>query len=361
MNFTIKIYNNDGSTYLGNILPNELLSYPQWSSIVNGGQGQCVLDLNRPFDDFGEGVTIQHGNIFRIYINDEVSPLGRLIYTGVVSQYVSYSDGSTEGVRIYLLGLYSTLQRTYYNALAPGGLNRNVTYTTTDPADMIKDTIDNWQTVTGSTLISYDQGLINNTGQSNTAEFTSQKHLEQIKGIVSLVAAGWYWLINEEGQFVLAEKPSTPTHRFTLGKNVISFNVQSTSEEIRNSVLVIHDAGTYEQKDAASIAAYGLYEYNQDVEGISNDAQAQPIADRMIGEYKDPKQSIQITINDSYDIYSIKPGDTCKILNVPTGSSLDFDNLQIVKISYNENEATLELDSIRRDYSLALAERIKQG
>lgn len=361
MNFTIKIYNNDGSTYLGSISPNELLSYPRWSSVINGGQGQCVLDLNRPFNDFGEGVTIRHGNIFKIYINDEASPLGRLIYTGVVSQYVSYSDGAAEGVRVHLLGLYSILQRTYYNALAPGGLNRNVTYTTTDPADMIKDTIDNWQTVTGSSLIAYDQGLINNTGQSSTIEFTSVKHSEQISGIVALAPSSWYWLINQDGQFVLSEKPSTPTHRFTLGKNVIDFNVQNTSEEIRNSVLVIHDSGTYEQQDAASVAAYGLYEYNEDVKGISNDAQAQPIAERILGEFKNPKQSIQITINDSYDIYSIQPGDTCKILNVPTNSSLDFENLQIVKISYEENQATLELDSIRRDYSLALAERIKQG
>lgn len=360
MKFSLKVYDKTGLNFLGSFSENQIISSIKWSAIINGGLGECVLDLNLKYFDLIDNNLVKNSNIVKIYAIDSYTPLGKLMYTGVISQHVAYSDGGKEGVRIALLGLYSLLNRNYYNALASvGGINRVVNYEDEDPADMIKDTVDNWQTVTGSQLINYDENLIDDIGALNTISIDNSRHSEQFKKIHELMPANWYWLINASGQVVVKNTDSEPIHKFTLGKDLVSFNVEVTTEEMKNSILLKHESGLVDTKNQDSIDEYGLFEYYEELTGIANGAQAQPILEKLIDEGKNPKISILLKVNTQYNINSIRVGDTCKLLNVKKNSVLNFDNLQIVKLNYTENEVILELDAVRRDYAQALAQRIK--
>src|SRR4051812_3834905 len=124
--FNVKIFAPDGTTLQKNLTterPDDLTAMflknsPAFRSRINGGQGECVLDVNAPFDNFSEGTVITFMNIVRIYsvtINTSVSPPTQtvtLIYTGFVSRIEPYIDSSgSEGVHVTCLGLVSLLTR----------------------------------------------------------------------------------------------------------------------------------------------------------------------------------------------------------------------------------------------------------
>src|SRR4051794_38795780 len=104
--FNVKVYDQDGSSLLLNLTterPDDatamfLKNTPAFSNRINGGQGECVLDVKAPFDDFSEGTSIDFMNVVKIYsvtINTSVTPPTQtttLIYTGYVSRYEPYIE-----------------------------------------------------------------------------------------------------------------------------------------------------------------------------------------------------------------------------------------------------------------------------
>src|SRR5437879_602488 len=112
--FTAKLFAADGTTLRKNIAPNVLKQSPQFNSRINGGLGELVLDLNLPFDDFDEGVSIDYMNIVDLYAIDADHPRGRRIYRGYISRYEPYIEGSDQGVKVTCLGLASLLTHAYY-------------------------------------------------------------------------------------------------------------------------------------------------------------------------------------------------------------------------------------------------------
>src|SRR5207253_1237947 len=99
---------------------------PNFRTRINGGQGECVLDLKAPFDNFDEGTTVKFLNIVKVYaivVDTTVSPrtqTSTLIYTGYISRYAPYIDnGGEEGVKVTCLGLAALLSRSYYGSGAP--------------------------------------------------------------------------------------------------------------------------------------------------------------------------------------------------------------------------------------------------
>ena len=59
-----------------------------------------------------------------------------------------------------------------------------------------------------------------------------------------------------------------------------------------------------------------------------------------LAEKKDKKLKIRITVNSKYNIESLKPGDLASVRNF----SYNIESLQIQRVTYNRNEATLDLE-----------------
>src|SRR5438046_1393425 len=99
--FLAKIYSQDGSSSLGSFIfsqegDNTLKNIPSFTSTINGGLGEMVLDLNLPFDDFGEGLTIDFMNFVELWVTDANHTRGRRVYKGFISKYAPYFEGGEE-------------------------------------------------------------------------------------------------------------------------------------------------------------------------------------------------------------------------------------------------------------------------
>lgn len=340
--FTIKIYDTDGTTIIQTLQPSVLKSAPSFSSQINGGFGQCVLDLNLPFDDFGEGTDIDFMYIVKIYVGDMANPLGRLVYTGFISAYQPYIEASKSGVKVTVLGLVSLLSFAYYK----NGSSYTVAHSTVDPAVIMKAIIDHFNSVYPGSFLGYDGSgtTVDTVGVNVTYTFTEKKWLDALKDAFKTVDPGWWWAIDKSGQFYLKEKPATATHKFTIGKDIESITVDKSAENVKNKVRVKYNGNTADDDDATSIARFGTREAIVSQDQVQNGATASQLAVQEVEDNKVEKIKAKIVINLNYDLESIQVGDTCKILNLNSAQQTFNDNMQIVSVAYSFDKVTIELE-----------------
>src|SRR5947209_7874575 len=123
--FLAKVYDQDGTTLRKTFVyertadgSSHLKAGPSFHTRINGGQGELVLDVKAPFDDFDEGVSVKLMNIVRLYavVTDDATKAqtSTLVYTGYVSRYEPYVEQGGEGVRVTCLGLASLLTKSYF-------------------------------------------------------------------------------------------------------------------------------------------------------------------------------------------------------------------------------------------------------
>ncbi len=343
--FVIKIYDKAG-TYITTLKPSVVKSIPAFQSQINGGFGQCVLDLNLPFDDFGEGSTIAFMNIVKIYVMDENYPLGRLVYTGFISAYAPYLDDSRQGVKITLLGLVSILSLAYYK----NGSNFTVA-ASGDPSVLMKNIINHFNSVYPGSLLGYNGSgtTVDTVGVSVSYTFNEDKWLDALQNAFGTVGAGWWWAIDKQGQLYLKQKPATATHIFSIGKEIESLEVDKTSEKIVNKVRVKYGtSSTFDDDDATSITKFGTREEIVSDSKIQNLATATQRAAKEVDDNKVEKIKAKLVINSSYDLESIKVGDTCKIRNLSINQAVFNDNMMIVSVTYSFNKVTIELEEMTK-------------
>lgn len=345
--FQVKIYASNGSTFLRTLKPSEIKNSPTFTSQINGGFGECVLQLSLPFDAFGEGVSIDFMNIVKIYAMDEDNKDGRLIYTGFISSYRPYIDGAKQGVDVTLLGLVSLLSFAYYK----NGSSFTVSQSAKDPAFIVKAIIDHFNTIYAGSLLGYDSGstTVDTVGTNVTYNFVDRKWNEALEDTFGLAGAGWWWAIDKQGQLYLKQKPASATHTFTIGKDIDHLEVEKSSEKVINMVQVRYTGGaTYDASDATSITDFGRREEIVSDTNIQNVGTATQRANQEVNDNKVEKIKARMIINASYDLETIKVGDTCKIQNLIVGQSIFSNNMQIVTVDYAFNQVTIELEEMTR-------------
>ena len=139
--YLAKVYGQDGTTLRTTLTTEKpesgtgmhLKSVPTFSARINGGLGECVLDVKAPFDSFSEGTIIDFMclvTVDAVVTDTEAKTQATTrIYKGFISRYEPFVEAGDEGVRVTCLGLVSLLSLSYYgsaNAYA-------VTQTTQDP------------------------------------------------------------------------------------------------------------------------------------------------------------------------------------------------------------------------------------
>lgn len=340
--FTIKIYDNDGTTFIRSLKPSEVKSVPSFTSQINGGFGQCSLDLNLPFDDFGEGTEVDFMNIVNIYVTDDANTLGRLVYRGFISAYVPYVDGAKQGVKVTLLGLVSLLSFAYYK----NGASFTVAHATVDPSVILKAIIDHFNSVYTGSLLGYNSGAttVDSVGVSVAYTFIEKKWNEALQDGFGTVGAGWWWHIDKQGQLYLKQKPSSATHKFTIGKDIESIEVTKSAEKVNNAVRVKYGASTVDYSDATSITRFGTREVIVTDDQIQDATTATQRGAQQVNDNKVEKIKAKITLNLNYDLELIKVGDTCEILNLSKNQSTFNNNMLIVSVAYSFEKVVIELE-----------------
>jgi len=339
--YLYKIYDSTGATILGLLDPKAISSEVRFSHSINAGQGELTIKLKADFDDFGEGVTITHGNIVRVYQIDDTNPKGRLIYAGHISRYTPYIGENEEGLEITLLGLGTLLQHAFYKDVAAF----QKTHTAADVAVVFKAVVDHFNTIYAGALVGYDGSSIDTTANPLTYTFDKLTHRESLRKAFDFAPADWYWRIDADGKVYLKAKPVAPTHAFTIGLDVRQARVVKSAESVVNGYLLTAGTTPVENyyEDATSKTAYGTRELPEEDLRITDTATADARGNALVTERKDPKNSTILTIGAPYDLASIRPGDTCKIRNIKKGSLLFTGNMQIVRVDYTPDEVRLTL------------------
>ena len=354
--FIYKIYQNDG-TYIGTlpvrlptvpdrtqILP---VNLPSITSEINNGQGSLTIETNQKFDDFGEGGIIDHNNIVKLYVWDSMNhttPV--LIYTGIILTYIPFISGGNEGVKIQCVGRSHELSTGYYTSGGNYDFNKNQ-----KASAIFQDIITNFQAVYAASDIAYTGASVEDSTTVLNLDFSKKKWKEAIDEVLKIAPAGWWWSIEPDGTANFKSKPSFATHTFNLRKNCEKIEVNKSMESVINNVIVSSSAPAtpHTASDATSISAYGdRRKYITDTQ-IQDNTTAQARADKEVADNKDIKRRTTITINSTYDIESIKVGETCKILNYDDSGSLLDSNMRIVRIQYNGMTAQLTLEDNFQD------------
>jgi len=354
--FLIKVYDSTGATLIKTIKSTEILNEPSFKSVINGGFGECKINLNLPIDDFGEGTEIDYMTIVKIYEYDVTNhPTGILIYTGFVAGYKLYISGSVAGVELIVHGLASLLEFIYYKS----GSSYAPVHTGVDPAVILKAIIDYFNTVYPSGLIGYTALTIDTVGTNVSITYDKNKCYEACKKVKDVCGGAWYWKVDRDGQVYLKQKPATATHTFTIGKDIEALNIDKSSEDIKNFIRVEYTGGANkEDSNAASITDYGRRDLIVTDTTLQDLATATQRVNKELTDNKDAKIKGTLTVNTKYDLESVKVGDTCKILNYKTGSILFDTNMQIVSISYSLSNVKLELAEISSSFGQAVNDSI---
>jgi len=365
--FIYKIYDSDG--FVSTI--KEVSDEPKFTSYINSGLGELTIKLPRSVFQFEEGTVIAQNNQLKVICFDTDAPNGTTIYNGYISKYAPTLNRGKEFVTVTCLG-YITETARFMAEDASG--NTTLTYNSYDPTNILKDIVDKYSTAGGT--LDYTVTSTDDTSTTVSYEVNTYTVKEALDKVVELSPVGWYYYADENDVINFKSEDTTANHTFTLGKDVVTIIPEKSTEEMVNRIYFTGGdvSGTtfykkYER--SGSISTYGLYSEKYIDARVTDESTADIIAGAILDRNDSPETRTTLIIRDNnngdgrgYDIESIKPGDTCKVIGyteketnlwdegVWDTDKWDYDITkvsstvqQIMKVSYSPNQITLEISS----------------
>lgn len=90
-------------------------TFKGFTKTINGGLGEALISLARPFADFGEDEDVKLNNEVQVWLSDKDTPAeGVKIYSGYISAYRPWIEGENQGVDVTVLGYVTKLSKDIY-------------------------------------------------------------------------------------------------------------------------------------------------------------------------------------------------------------------------------------------------------
>ncbi len=344
-----KVYNTAG-TYIKNWADASLISF---SKRMNGGIGECVIDLARTINNWKDSADIDLNYRVQIYISDKDNGYLK-IYDGFISNITFNGDGVKEKTTVKCLGFIEKLAVDFYK----NDTLTTIAETAADPSTMLKNII--YRLSLENTELSFlgcTPSSIELTGLSFDYSFQAVTYLEAIEACLKLAPSNWYWFLDANNVFNFKSKSISPVHFFSLGGNISSYEIVNDMENVRNGVLIWNGAAVYRYlKDANSITDYGRRIEKIINSSVGTDTDTMDgIANAFIGEKRDPTIRLRLTIIDNnensngYDIDSVQPGETCRVSGIPVGNDFLDKNMIIRSVDYYIDKIVIEVEDWKQD------------
>jgi hypothetical protein len=348
--YSVKIYDRAGTTFKGNYDP---IGGYAFTKTINGGVGALSITLPRKFDNFGLGEDVNLLDEIQVWIQDKDTS-GKKIYSGYVSSITSFIDGSNQGIKLDVLGYVSRLAFT----LDWNGTDISMVRNSLTAGELVKDVIDKYRSTVSEERINYGTGTVDITGSDISYTSNAKSCLETIERAREMAGATWYWYVDADNVFYFREYATTPTHLFTFGKDISSLEITRSADDIKNEFifwngLMADDTNFISNRyyNTNSINSYwNRFEANTDGR-VTTSAGADALGDSYINAYKNPNVSMRFEVKDNnlgagYDIESIEPGHTCKILNL-NDSDVVGDNMVITSVQYTPEKVIIYVSDLR--------------
>ena len=127
-----------------------------------------------------------------------------------------------------------------------------------------------------------------------------------------------------------------------MWEEVTSITVDNSIEELVNNYVLARNGWTVATyTDSTSQSTYGRkdkYESNSNLNSATTQNQ---YGNSYIANNKNPKQSIQVVLNDKYPYEDIKPWDKISVLNTDLTT---LNDLVITKIQYKTDQCVITID-----------------
>jgi len=313
-------------------------SFVQFSKKINGGFGQCIINLARTFGNFGEGVDVRLNNRVEIFVFDKDTPddingqTGKRIYMGYISGYTPWiNENGQQGIYVNLLGyhtkfavdiLKNSAQTKLYTKATDGLTITSGDIAAADGGDIIKAILARYEAESSNVVMHYNGGGIATTSSTIKYTFDAETYLAAIERVRQMSPTGYYWYIDSDNFFHFALKPSTISHTFYYSKQFLNIQVNKNMERVINTVLLDDGLAVTNYRGYGNVGSQGEFgrrvlqkseRYYGDTGTMDEEAS------NILGTMNEPDIEVRLTLLDNnkyehgYDIESIEVGDTVKI------------------------------------------------
>ena len=365
-NILIKTYNSNGTF---NIIKD--VEYSSFTKAINSGLQELSFNIGRKLDEFNSSNEFDLNMKVELEVYDiDTGSAGLIIYSGYITEQNPVISGSKEYVKIICSGYYSKLatdvlksssQTELYTKATDGLTTTSVDISSALVSDVVNSVLSYYNTNNSDSEIEVltiqDGGetSIETTSTSMQMILSGKTYREVIDICKELSPPNWFWYIGADNVFRFKQKPTSPTHEFTLGRNIKSINVEKNIQTVYNVILLwgYDDAATSiaykEYKDDLSISLYGRRVLQKTLYNVKDEATLDNLGASILEDSKDATIKITLEIIDNngndkgYDIDSIEVGDTCKISNITEGDLFN-DNMFITAITWSSNVAKVNIE-----------------
>lgn len=358
--FLAKLYDKTGATFKRVLDANILTELPRISREVSKPASEIVLSLALPWDDFDFGTTISDFFLVKLYAINDNHPDGILVYQGFITEIHSILAIGSDHVELRVFPLESLLDFAFWKSGSGQTLgDYTKSYSGADVDTIMGDAITDANTVHGT---AYFTSSLGNPGVSITADLVELTHLAGINKALGFLDATWYWRVRADGTFELRQwSDATADHRFTLGQDVDMIDSTRSLIDIKNGIRVEYTGPAYSfYNDATSEGSYAKRQEKQSDTSILNLTSADAFGNGLVAKKKDPKTKTKLTVNAQYDLETIKPGDTCRVLNVSNSNPMlsSATIYRIIRVEYDGATAQLHLSDIVDNFGVEFGKAI---
>lgn len=364
------IYQEDG-TFIEVL--DDVISELRISKQINGGDSEFRFTLDRKIDDFDEGTSIKFNNRVKVYVQDEYNQAGTtLVAFGYIVAYSPYLKEKTEGVEVICLSAVSKLSNDFYRTgtdTAASDLGVELTSVRAD--EMMEAIITHYRSTEANSMLSNDftnsDSTPDNSGGGITFDhrFFNMKHLDALRESSKFLPRNktggywFYWRIDTDGKLYVKNISATADHSLMIGKHIREITGEKTIIGVTNRVYFWNEKGTVDpdyikltDDDVTSQGDYDIMaEYITDSK-VTNSSAAGLLTESKLYDKKDPKIKIRIVLNGNYDLASIKPGQTCQILNTKNNPyKIGSDDVLLIhNVEYGVDTAILEVSNTQDNF-----------
>lgn len=323
--YVVKTYNLNW-TYKETINPDHIINELSFSWSMNWWLWQLQIQTDYKFAD----TSYKGWEYVKVFLFDEFHDKDnwKQIYYGFISKIQRKAEESREYTTFTCLWVWSLL--------------KNIMYTNGSYSQSCYTMMTNIR----SFFNNYYSSIITNGSIANditTTQNWTWNYTNCYDCFDTIAESIWYhWTVDWEWKLDLF-KPSTRTkHIVHMWEEVTSITVDNSIEEIVNNYVLARNGWSVQTyTNSTSQSTYwrkDKYESNSELNSATTQNQ---YGNSYIAQNKDPKQSIQVVLNDKYPYEDIKPWDRISILNTDLTT---LNDLVITKIQYKTDQCVITID-----------------
>ena len=320
--YVVKTYNLNWS-YKETINPDHILNEISFSWSMNWWLWQLQIQTDYAFAD----MSYKGGEYVKVWLYDDAHVNGKQIYYWYISRIQRKAEQSREYTVFTCLWVASLLKNIIYTN---GNYSKSCYTMMTDIRTFFNTYYSNVVTV---------WTIANDITTAQAWTWSWNNCYDCFETIANAI---WYhWTVDWDWHLDLFTPSTRTKHIVHMWEEVTSITVDNSIEEIVNNYYLARSGAQSTYTDATSQSTYGRkdkYEMNSNLNSATTMNQ---YGNSYIANNKNPKQSIQVVLNDLYPYEDIKPWDRISVLNTDLST---LNDLVITKIQYKTDQCVITID-----------------